>query len=90
MKMRTLAVATILVLGGCVSTLSDQRIKEETAGVLGVSADQVAIENRHQEMTNTYYVARTSTGLAYACIINGGNIMTFGMTNPATCNIKAH
>ena len=88
MKIRVLAAAAILVLGGCVSTLSDQRIKDETAGVLGVPADQIAIENRHQEMTNTYYVARTSAGTAYACTINGGNIMTFGMTNPATCNKK--
>jgi hypothetical protein len=89
MKFNIYALAAVLILGGCVSTLTDDRIRQETAGVLGVSPDDITISNQHQEMTNTYYVARTRSGQEYACRLNGGNIMTFGITNPAVCNKKA-
>lgn len=78
-----------LALGGCASTmLSNERIASETAGILGVSPEELSIQNRRTEATNTYYVARTKTGKEYACVINGGNALTFGMVNPPSCNSK--
>ena len=50
---------------------------------------KIKIENVRHEMTNTFYVATTRSGEQYACILNGGNVMTFGMTNPAICNRRA-
>jgi UDP-N-acetylglucosamine enolpyruvyl transferase len=79
----------VLGLSGCVSTLSDDRIREETSAALGVPAGEITISNVRQEMTNTFYTATTRSGAQYACILNGGNIMTLGMTNPAVCNRKA-
>lgn len=78
-----------ITLVGCASTiLSDDKIKSETAGVLGASPDQVVISNRtYDGMTNTFYTA-SSGGRTYACTINGGTVMSFGQTNPPTCNPK--
>lgn len=89
MKNLAIILAAAFVLAGCVSTLSEDRIRSETAGAIGVSPDAVTISNVRHEMTNTYYTARTRGGEEYACILNGGNIMTFGMTNPAMCTKKA-
>jgi hypothetical protein len=83
------ACIATLSLSGCVSTLSEDRIRSETAGTIGVQPDAITISNVRHEMTNTYYTARTKSGDEYACTLNGGNIMTFGMTNPAICNKKA-
>ena len=90
--MRHLRFALALVpiaLAGCAnSILSDDKIKSETAGVLGVAPDQVAISGRSYDgVTNTFYTA-SAGGRNYACTINGGTVMSFGMTNPPTCNPK--
>lgn len=78
---------TTTLLTGCTSTiLSNERIASETGGVLGVSPEEITIQNRRTEMTNTYYTAVTKSGVKYACIINGGNILTAGMVNPPICN----
>lgn len=78
-----------ILLGGCASTiLSNERITSETAGALGVSPEELTIQNRRTEMTNTYYTAKTKTGKEYTCIINGGNILTAGMINPPMCSKK--
>lgn len=89
MKRLAVVLTAAFMLAGCVSTLSEDRIRTETAGAIGVSPDAVTISNVRHEMTNTYYTARTRNGDEYACILNGGNLMTFGMTNPAICNKKA-
>jgi hypothetical protein len=86
MKSVLIVGAVMLLLSGCVSTLTPARVREETSAVIGVPADEIAISNQRQEMINTFYTATTRSGERYACTLNGGNIMTLGMTNPATCN----
>lgn len=73
-------------ISGCASTiLSDDRLISNTAGVLGVPQNELTITNRREETPNTYYIATTKSGKKYACVINGGNMLTFGMTNPPSC-----
>ena len=78
-----------MVLAGCASTiLSDDRIKSNTALALGVPPEQITISNRNYDgMTNTYYTASTGSH-TYACTINGGTVMSMGITNPPTCTPK--
>jgi hypothetical protein len=75
-------------LGGCQSTmLTDDRIASNTASILGVAPDQLAISNRRSDgATNTYYIAKTRAGREYACTINGGGVLATGLVNPPSCN----
>jgi hypothetical protein len=85
------AVACCVVLSGCQSTLlSDDRIISNTAGALGVPPADVTISDRRSAgPTNTYYTAHVRGGATYACVINGGGALAFGMTNPPLCNRPA-
>lgn len=89
---RTTTVALIFLVGflaGCATQmLSDSRIRENTAGVLGVSPSDITIRDRREQVPNTYYIARTKSGRKYACVINGGSILALGMVNPPTCHRK--
>jgi hypothetical protein len=89
MRNAIIVACAMLTLSGCVSTLTQDRIREETSAAIGVPASDITISDQRQEMTNTFYTATTRSGVQYACTLNGGNIMTLGMTNPATCNRKA-
>lgn len=82
----TLAILSALVLCGCANQLlSEDRIRDKTAETLGQSPASVTIaDRRYDGATNTSYTARTPRG-AYSCVINGGSVMAFGMTNPPTC-----
>lgn len=82
-------VAIAGVVSGCQTTmLSDDRIASSTAGVLGVSVNEVMITDRRSDgPTNTYYTAKTRKA-TYACVINGGGLLAAGMTNPPVCNKK--
>ncbi|MGC4394531.1 MULTISPECIES: hypothetical protein [Hydrogenophaga] len=81
-------------LSGCGSiaastnSLSDERLKSEAAGVLAMSPDQLALLDRRTEGTNTFYAVKARDGKEYTCIINGGNLLSFGMTNPPNCKRK--
>lgn len=91
--MRTFTLVFALTVAafasGCASQmLSDDRLKSNTAGALGVAPEDLTISGRREQTPNTYYVAKTSAGVEYACILNGGNLMTMGMTNPPICNKK--
>lgn len=82
------AVALAASVGACVGTkmlVPDSRLASQTAGVLGVAPEAVTISNRRGAGTNTYYTA-TVGDRTYACILNGGSVMTFGMVNPPMCN----
>lgn len=73
---------------GCASAvISDERIRSSTAGILGLSPDQVSIQDRRSDITNTYYVAKTARGDEYGCVISG-SVLSAGMTNPPTCTKK--
>lgn len=81
----TLAFAlAALALSGCADKLlSDDRIKSSTAMTLGVPV--TSISNRQYDGgVNTGYTVHTSRG-TYHCVINGGTVMAFGMTNPPSC-----
>lgn len=89
-----LAGLVVLVASGCSSIagstnmLSDDKIKSETAGTLGYSPQDLVIVNRRTEGTNTYVNLKAKDGKEFACTINGGNLLSFGMTNPPACNRK--
>ena len=85
-------IAVLLAAAGSVSAcqtemMSDDRIVSNTAGVLGVSPDELTISERRSDgATNTYYIAVTRSGRKYACTINGGGLLAMGLVNPPTCN----
>jgi hypothetical protein len=68
--------------------LSDERIKSETGGVLGLSPSQLTIVDRRTEGTNTYVQLKAKTGQEFNCIINGGNLLSMGLVNPPMCSKK--
>lgn len=86
----TIAAACLAVVG-CSSiasrtnSLSDDRILSETSGVLGLSPADITLIDRRTEGTNTYVTLKSRTGKTYACTVNGGNLLSFGMTNPPVC-----
>ncbi|WP_449302099.1 hypothetical protein [Pseudoxanthomonas mexicana] len=95
MRFRTLACTSLaafcLTTVGCSSiasrtnSLSDERILSETGGVLGLSPSELTLVERRTEGTNTYVTLKTRNGKIYACTVNGGNLLSFGMTNPPVC-----
>jgi len=79
----------LALLAGCASQmLSDDRLRANTAGILGVSADQISISDRVEQVPNTYYTAAIKDGRKFSCTINGGGILAAGMTNPPACAPK--
>lgn len=88
-------IAALLVaaqLTGCASVaggtnmLTDERIIAESAGALGRAPAELALLSRRTEGTNTYATLRAKDKSEYACVINGGNLLSFGMVNPPTCS----
>ena len=84
-----------LFLTGCASIaentnmLTDEKIISQSAGTLGYSPSELSIVNRRTEGTNTYVnLIGTKDKKEFTCIINGGNALSFGMTNPPMCNKK--
>ena len=81
-------------LSGCASiaestnTLTDVQILSQTSGALGYTKSDLTITNRHTEGTNTYVNLIAANKKEFTCIINGGNILTLGMSNPPQCAKK--
>ena len=77
----------VLIIGvGCAShLLSDERLRSTTASVLGVRSETVTISDRREQMADTRYTARVSSGPTYDCVINGGGIFTLGMVHLPGC-----
>jgi hypothetical protein len=97
MKKLLFAVSLCAIIGGisgCASVagstnmLTDDKIKSDTAGVLGYSPSDLTITSRRTEGTNTYVNLIASNKKEYSCVINGGNLLTMGMTNPPQCAKK--
>jgi hypothetical protein len=90
----SLVLATLVALGGCSSiagstnSLSDDRLKSEAAGALGLSPGDLTLLNRRTEGTNTFYAVKGKDGKEFNCTLNGGNLLTFGLTNPPSCSRK--
>ncbi|NWA81213.1 MULTISPECIES: hypothetical protein [unclassified Pseudomonas] len=90
----SLLVTTLALLSGCnalagkTNMLSDEDVKSQSAGALGYAPTDLSIVNRRTEGTNTYVLLKTNDNKQFNCIINGGNILTFGMSNPPSCAKK--
>jgi hypothetical protein len=95
MRLRSLAwhaaAIACLATAGCstiasrTNSLSDERILSETGGVRGLSPSELTLVERRTEGTNTYVTLEARNGKRYACTVNGGNLLSFGMTNPPVC-----
>ena len=89
----SLLALCVIGVAGCTTfaestnTLTDDRIKSELSGVLGYSPNELTITNKRTQGTNTYINVEVA-GKEYNCMINGGNFMTLGMTNPPACAPK--
>lgn len=94
LRSTSLILVTLITLGGCSSiagstnSLSDDRLKSEAAGALGLSPSDLTLLNRRTEGTNTFYAVKGKDGKEFACTLNGGNLLSFGMTNPPSCSRK--
>lgn len=68
--------------------LTDEKIKADTSGALGYQPSDLTITSRRTEGVNTYVNLLASNKKEYTCIINGGNLLTLGLTNPPQCAKK--
>lgn len=88
------AASAFSLLGACstiassTNMLSDERIRNETSGALGLQPSELTIQSRRTEGGNTFVNLVGSNKKEYTCIINGGDITTMGMTNPPQCAKK--
>jgi hypothetical protein len=97
MSLRTFVTlsAFVLLFSGCASIagssskmLPDDRIKAETSGALGYEPGDLTLVSRRTEGLNTYANLKAKDGKEFTCIINGGNWLSMGMTNPPMCSPK--
>jgi hypothetical protein len=89
------SIASLFIaLSGCATVaektnmLSDDSIKSSTSGVLGYQPGDLTITDRHTDGTNTYVNLIAANKKEYSCVINGGNMLSFGMMNPPQCAKK--
>ena len=81
-----LGMLTVGVVACQDSATVDDRITINTAEVVGVSASDLTITNRRVEgLANLYYIARTTSGAQYVCVINNGGILDASPRNPPSC-----
>jgi hypothetical protein len=83
-----LLLATLFAAGGCQDQLmSDDRMGSAIAGTLGVPPSDVTLTDRRSDgPTNTFVTAHVRNGGTYACTVNGGGALAFGMINPPMCH----
>lgn len=70
------------------NVLSDERILSETSGVLGYAPKDLTILDRRTEGVNTYVRLKAKDKKEFNCTINGGNLLSMGVTNPPMCGKK--
>lgn len=68
--------------------LSDTRIISSSAGVLGLEPSQLTLVSKRVDGTNTYANLKAAGGKEFTCVINGGNLLSIGMTNAPMCSRK--
>lgn len=89
-----IAAALSVTLSGCAmvaeksTMISDDRVKSQASGALGYPVSDIELVSRRTEGTNTFVVVRAKDRKEFACTLNGGNILTMGMVNPPTCNLR--
>ena len=94
MIFRPKAVAACIVLlavSACQDQLmSNDRMTSAIAGTLGVPPSRVTLSDRRSDgPTNTYVLAHVTNGKTYACTVNGGGALAFGIINPPSCQPAA-
>lgn len=87
--------AASLLFCGCASIagsshtmLTDARIKSESSAALGYAAEDLTLVSRRVEGLNTYANLKAKDGKEFTCMINGGNWLSMGLTNPPMCSRK--
>ncbi len=81
-----LACAACSTIAQKTNMLSDTDLTTKSADALGVPASSLKLLDRHTDGTNTYADFRAANGAQYHCLINGGNLLSMGMTNPPVCS----
>lgn len=84
----SLSISACTTIAERTNVLSDEDIRSKTAGTLGYPANSIIIVNRRVDGVNTFVVVRGADKKEFACTINGGNLLSMGMTNPPTCTPK--
>jgi hypothetical protein len=81
----------ILCTGCATASYSDERLKFDTAELLGVQPNQIVISDKRSSGSATYYTAKTNSA-EYSCMIEGGSVMKFvinmGMSPLPKCQKK--
>jgi hypothetical protein len=76
-----------LTLAGCADKLlSDDRIRDDTAVALNMPAAAVVISDRRYDGYGTTYYTASNHRAVFRCRIEGGNLNSFGLTNPPECS----
>ena len=94
MNKSVFAALCVVVLAGCSTVaektnfVSDESLKSQSAGAIGYAPADLTLVSRRTEGTNTYIVMKTNDKKEFACTVNGGNLLTMGMTNPPVCTRK--
>jgi len=94
LKKISVSLLVLSSLAGCnviaskTNVLNDEKITSIGAGALGYAPDDLTLVNRRTDGTNTYANFRSKDKKEFVCIINGGNLLTMGMTNPPSCSKK--
>jgi hypothetical protein len=96
MQSKFLAISAVLItlLAGCstvaekTNMMSDADVKAKVAGTLGYSAETMTLLNRRTDGTNTYVTVRAADKKEFACTVNGGNLLSMGITNPPDCRAR--
>lgn len=81
----SLACAACSTIAQKTNMLSDADLTTKSAEVIGVPASSLTLLDRHTDGVNTYADFRAANGAQYHCQINGGNLLSMGMTNPPNC-----
>jgi len=94
-SLRLVSVTVVLfLLTGCstiassTNTLTDEKVKSASAGVLGYQPSELTVVSRRTEGTNTYVNLNTHDNKEFVCVISGGNLLTMGMSNAPMCSKK--
>jgi outer membrane murein-binding lipoprotein Lpp len=86
-------VAAVMVVG-CSSVaaktniLSESDLLSKSAGALGYPVSELQILEQRVNGADTYVALMARGGKYYSCVINGGNLLSLGMTNPAIFRSK--
>ena len=84
----------LLAISGCgtiaekTNMLSDTDLTNKAAASIGYAPADVTLVNKTLDGTNTYFTVRSNDGKVFNCMVNGGNILTMGLTNPTSCTKK--